>query len=252
MNIGVAIFHPDRLDVRFSELQKLRAITGRDWDDYVQSFAEQINLLSQHSESDEERLANIAAFERVIIPSDFGWLSVSDGEEYELRVREVLRSFVMKAGPDRKPREPRINTEIAQEFRRKKALAKKTEGLFSHKVVRNVEFEKHKGLKADFVLKNGVYHVTATLDLRKTNVKLDEACLKAVVLDKADDEFKGETRRFGVYATEDASSFREHIELLSDYADEVYNWLDPNEREVYQRKMFDALHSSSTIYRPIF
>lgn len=250
VNIGVAVFHADRLDLRFGELQKLRSLTGREWEKYVASYSIRAEQVSKLYGSDAERLAALAALERVITPTSFGWLEASNADEYEARVKDIMGSFVAKAISDRKQREPRINTEIALDFRKYKILAKGAEDLLSHKVVRNLEFEKHKGLRADFVLKNGMYHVTATLDLRKTNVRIDEACLKAVVLDKADDEFAGEKRLFGVYAlvSTDAGNFKDHIGLLRDYADEVFNWMDVDERRKYQRRMFDALDRSFGSY----
>jgi hypothetical protein len=242
VNIGVVVFRAGALDIRFAELQKLRALTGRDWDGYVQSYRAHAGRVVGSYHQDDERLAALASFEKVISPTDFGWLEAST-EEYEVRINEILNSFVNRTVLERKIREPRINTEIAVEFRKHKILAKSSDDLLSHKVVRNVDFHRHKGLRADFVLKNGVYHVTATLDLRKTSVKIDEACLKAVVLDKAKEEFDGDKRLFGVYAAPLAETinFKDHIELLGDYADELFNWMDLSARSNYQRRMYDAL-----------
>jgi hypothetical protein len=242
VNIGLVVFLDATLDVRFAELQKLRALTGRDWEQYIQSYRARANALALEA-TDEVRLKALGSLNSVIIPSSFGWLEAADSESYEQRVREIMRGFIERSGEPHAPREPRINTEIALAFRRHKILAKAGDDLASHKVVRNVEFPHHRGLKADFVLKNGAFHVTATLDLRKINVRLDEACLKAVVLDKAKHEFEGDKRLFGVYAVPpaDATTFKDHIDLLRDYADEIFNWSDPSESTKYQHRMYDAL-----------
>jgi hypothetical protein len=246
VNVGIVAFHRDRLDVRFSEIQKLRMLTGRDWEPHAQSYRAHALRVVEQFASDEDRLAALSSFQRVISPTGFGWLEAEQGDDYERKIRDILNSLVARPVRDRKVRNARINTEIAFEFRRHKILAKGEEGLSSHKVVRNLDFQRHKGLRADFVLKNGIYHVTATLDLRKENVKIDEACLKAVVLDKAQDEFQGDKRLFGVYAVPPAqiSEFKDHIELLGDYADEIFNWEDLHSRTKYQHRMYEALSQS--------
>lgn len=243
VNIGMTVFQDDGLDVRLSEVSKLKALTGRDWDLYLSAFRERAIAIGVAESDDEQRLAALRVLEPVVLASDFGWFDAANNEEYELHVSEILSTLVSRPSTERKPSEPRINTEIALEFRKHKILAKKGDDLFSHKVVRNVPFTRHHGLKADFVLKNGIYHVTATLDLRKINVRLDEACFKAVVLDKARDEFDGEKKLFGVYAASktDVKEYRDHIELLGDYSDELFNWLDWDQQVKYQRRMYDAL-----------
>jgi len=51
-------------------------------------------------------------------------------------------------------------------------------------------------------------------------------------------------RRIGVYALEPElkKHFSHHIELLSDYADETYNWLEHSKRTKFLRTMYDAMH----------
>jgi hypothetical protein len=241
VNVGIIVFMPDRLDVRFAELRKLQALTGRKWERYATDYQRRVTSLFVEGSEEGPLLKRIAGLENVILPSEFGWLTAKDHAEYETRVNEILATFIRKPITERPAKEPRLNTEIADEFRRVKILAGKDEGLESHKVLRNFPIEE--GLPADFVVKNGVYHVTATLDFRKIEVPVAEAALKAVVLDRARTALSPDARRIGVYALEVGdSTFQPHIHVLTSYADETFNWSDPDERRRYQHQIYDAVH----------
>jgi len=91
-------------------------------------------------------------------------------------------------------------------------------------------------------------HIATTLDLRKANASLAEAALKSIVLDKASDVFGKKyrgVRTMGVYAvaSDMRQHFKQHIELLGDYADDVYNWEDANQHGKFLRIMYDAIPS---------
>ena len=71
-------------------------------------------------------------------------------------------------------------------FRTSKVLAGRDDVLEdSRKVFQNVTISEEEELDADFLLKNGAYHVTVTLDLRKAAIGRAQAALKAIVLDKS-------------------------------------------------------------------
>ncbi len=85
----------------------------------------------------------------------------------------------------------------------------------------NVTISEEEELDADFILKNGAYHVTVTLDLRKAAIGKAQAALKAIVLDKSSAVLGGPggVEKIAVYAASpDAHEFRPHIGILTDYA----------------------------------
>ena len=161
-------------------------------------------------------------------------------EQYEGRVSELLRAMVMRPKVSRdRPKSTRINTEIARQLKGVQALATQEESLDSHKVVRDLLVEDD--LHADFAQRNGVLRVAATLDLRRPRVDFKEATLKAVVLDRAGDRYKGEgVQRIGIYAARnlEVDQFRSHIRLLNEYSDAVYNWEDPGQRQKFMNVVY--------------
>ena len=242
VNVGLVVFLPSRLDVRFSDLNKLRAITGHDWTDYAKEASDRLSGMFVPDLKPHEFNRRVEDLEPVIKPTDAGWFILDQIEDYEKRVDEILLALVTRPRAVSKKSASRINSEIKKEFKKANILADSTETIEDHKVMPNFYISADEALRADFVLKNGAYHVTATLDLRHENVHIKEAAWKAVVLDRAKAVLMPKTRLLGVYAaTPTAHQFKPHIQILRDYADDLYNWADLEDRQRYFRDIYDAI-----------
>jgi hypothetical protein len=244
VNVGVVVFRDDRLDVRFKQAAyKLRALTGENWDERLDSLAITASSLFEPKGKAADALERFKMLDPLFKPSDLGWLSVSDEADYEEKIDQILASLVALPRRERQETKSRINTEITREFSRAKIMAPLEEGIEGGKVVRDFSIDPREGLSADFALQNGVLHVASTLDLRKQSANLSEAALKSIVLDKAERKYPGRVRKIGVYAVDEdmQDNFKHHINLLGDYADDLYNWLDPRGRDKFKKSIFDAL-----------
>jgi hypothetical protein len=243
VNIGIIVFLRDRTDVRFSELRKIRALRGGNWERYVADVQRSISS-NYDGEVDPRRfLSGFSMLEGIIQCSELAWFSIERPEEYETQVREILSALVQRPRAERiTVPSTRINTEITRAFRLSRVLARGDEPIDQGMVVRNVPISVEDDLTADFGLRNGVYHIAATLDLRRANVDKGHAAIKAITLHRASDSFDGEVRKIGVYAApHDAIQFRPHIHMLGEYADDTYNWADPTQREKFLHSIYDAM-----------
>lgn len=72
---------------------------------------------------------------------------------------------------------------------------------------------------------------------------MGEAALKSIILDKASRRYGDAIRKIGVYAVDRdmMEAFRSHIDLLGDYGDDLYDWLDQDSRRKLQRSFYDAM-----------
>jgi len=246
VNVGIVIFRNSELDVRFTGVSKISAISGGEWSAYAAETTERMREVFSAYEEPEQFVVRFSVLEQLIQFSEISWFSAASAEEYEVRAKQVLDAFVRKPKEDvpQKMRSSKINTEIAAVFRHAKLLAKSDETIEDHKIIRDYYISQEEQLRADFVHKNGAFHVTATLDLRRPTVDLGQAALKAIVLDKASDCALGDTKRYAVFAVEPESrQFKAHVELLHDYSDRAFNWLIPDEREKYTRTIYQSLTS---------
>jgi hypothetical protein len=244
VNVGIAIFVNGDMDIRFSGVAKLTAISGGEWSSYVSDLRDRMKSIFVPNEEPTQFVSRYAALEQWIQFSDVSWFSANTTEEYENRIDQIIAAFIRRPREERaeKLRSTKINTEIAAVFRRAKVLATKGETIEDHKIVRDYYISKDEELRADFVHKNGTFHVTATLDLRRPAVDLGHAALKAIVLDKAPESLPGGAQKYAVYAVEPGSQqFRPHVELLHDYSDNAFNWLVADERAKYTRLIYSSL-----------
>jgi hypothetical protein len=248
VNVGIVVFHPDYIDLRFSDLAKLRALQGGNWDQYAADACNRIAGSFNSNEKPQAFLQRISLVETVLRFSDVAWFSIENVNQYEGELADILATLVTRPRPAQRVKTTRINTEIARTFRTAGVLAAPGEGIDAHRVVQNYSVSQADDLTADFAVKNGAWHVVATLDLRRANVGKGQAAIKAITLDRADQAFSGTVRKYGVYAAPaDADQFRPHIHLLREYADNVYNWLDQREREAYMRAIYSAMRSPTPL-----
>lgn len=245
-NIGVVVFLEDRLDIRILESRKATALSGRVWDSFIHEYAERLKSLDHPGTDEENRISRFRIVDGQISMSELGWFSATE-DQYEKRLSEVTKTLVLRPRQTRNIlHSSKINTEISAMFKAADVLASSKEDLASGRVVRQFNVNQQEGLVADFALQNGALHIAATLDLRSAEPRLGQAALKAVTLDKAKRSIGRKTKTFGVYAVspERKGEVSEHIALLGDYADDVFNWSDPNEMGKFQKIFFDAFNSN--------
>ena len=123
-------------------------------------------------------------------------------------------------------------------------MGKGFDDLNDHKVVQGYPLSAQQGLYAELLLKNGVYHLTETLDLRTTNAKqkIGDSAFKAITMSTAKTIWSGQVNTFLVYAA-DMSQVRMHsqqLALVDNYADRMFNLLSNEEMSVYFEHMLTA------------
>jgi Protein of unknown function (DUF3037) len=255
VNVGAVVFRPEDkeapVDIRMPGVNKLHSLSPSSWSNYAALFSKRIASRYFADVDPQEFVKHIAEVEAVFKLSQPGWFAADTNDAYENQVNGVLSDLVVPVAlslPNEeldKPKPSKINSEIALEFRRLNILAKRNESVEDGRVKRDHYVSQAKNIRADFVARNGVYHVTSTLDLRSARVNVKEAGWKAFVLIEALAAFGGSTKRFGVYAANDPSPFDSHIQILKEHAPGgVYNWLNPGEQWQYRQAMIAAVQHS--------
>jgi hypothetical protein len=255
LNVGLAIFNGDRLDVRVAKrLDKLRALSAAIDAQHVREALGALpeldaQLASAGHSSPTERakmLANLGPLKL----SELGTFVAEDVGAYETRVASTLRHLVdpEPALPRVKRRSSRLLTQLKHAFRQEKVLAQKDENLDSHRIV--PAFELDEGLVADLVLKNGATHVVETVDVSTEEVStrraISEIAVAALVLERARMKFgEDETRSRLVY---NASSNIERaaqpsLDAAAHQGAELVNWASTDERARF-------IHSLASIAEP--
>jgi hypothetical protein len=243
VNIGLVVLDENGLDIRVCESRKIRALTGRSWDAFIDGFSQNLRSADDPSLNIESRLDRLKIVQGQLLLDKVGWFRTT-ASDYASVTKEIMQTLVSR------PRErvardaPAVVSAISAELKSAAILAGRDETIDSGKVVRGYRVEP--GLEADFAQLNARLHVAAVLDLRADNPHLAQAALKAVVLDRAERLHGGDrVHKIGVYACAPArrSEVSEHISILKEYSEDILNWDDPSDREGLKRIFFDAFNA---------
>ena len=186
LNVGLIVFHKHSLDIRLSKrLDRVKALSAALDVDQVRLSLTNLNELDAYARSmgastPAERLAQIASLAPVQF-SALGMLHSPSSAHYENAIESLLQKLVEpEPAPLKlsKGRHSKLLTSIKKAFRQERVLARKGEGLDSHRIL-----TKHAivdGLEADLILKNGSMHVFETVD-----ASADEHSLRKIIADIA-------------------------------------------------------------------
>jgi hypothetical protein len=169
LNIGIAVLADDRIDVRLPRtLSKVHAISHALEESAIRGAAENLEtiyrLVVDHGASVENQLDALNELSPFgfSVPGEF---FANSPEAYETEVDRLLRNLVE---PEPAPLKTKLKKPshlavlLRRAFRKERILAPKGEGLSSHRIVTNLALAE--GFAADFVLKNGAFHVIETVD----------------------------------------------------------------------------------------
>lgn len=253
VNIGLVVFLESGVDVRvLPSLAKVSALNGGV---DLEQLRQLPTVLSQWVSGVEATAGRLEAMRDlgVVTVSSLGTFTLQTQYDYEHAIARLMKKLVAPVpAPTRAlPANTRITTDLKAKFRQQGILADDEHGIAKHQVVPGYPIDEDEGLYADFVLKNGAYHVTETSDLRAmSKSSLDRAraaSLTAIKLHKAKENFGKQTRRFIVYAARSSSEVQPQINLMGDFCDEIYNLRSRQEMAEYMDKMMEIASSTQKL-----
>ena len=247
VNVGVVVFNGQDLDIRIIDTRKAAAISSssQNWDAYVQVFASNLKELFSAGRSASDLVEMVEALGRQVNLTKTGWFNAKDIEEYEWHVKRIVESLIARPKVARRARETSIASEIASVFKSAEILSAPHESLENGKVIRNFTVDEGAGLVADFALQNGFLHLATTVNLTSTNPHIGSSASKAITMDMAR-RANALAKAYCVYAVAPSrkAEVREHISLLGDYSDAIFNWHEPDENRKFKQVFYDAYNSN--------
>lgn len=194
LNFGIVIFDADHITVHQARnFEKVRSISGALDPSILQQALMNLPkldhmLLKGGVESIDERRKQLSALSPIKL-TDLGTFFAPDAEQYSAKVEQLLIRLVEPEPARPKPaksKNTRLLTSLKAAFRSEKVLAKKGEGLDSHRIVVNEPLAE--GLSADLALKNGAMHIVQTVDASHTDrarKAIQEIGISALVFEQA-------------------------------------------------------------------
>lgn len=245
VNVGIVIFKGQSLDIRVVDTRKAAAISSKNWDSYIQVFSSNLKELFDDGAKASDLVGAVDLLGRQINLTKTGWFSTRTGDDYEKHIKRIVETLVAKPKVARRPKESTIASEIAATFKSAEILSTPSESLESGKVIRNFTVDEGTGLFADFALKNGYLHLATTVNLTSSNPHIGSSASKAITMDIAK-KANGQAKAYCVYAVAPSRKpeVREHLSLLGDYSDDIFNWHEPDDKVRFKKIFFDAYASN--------
>jgi hypothetical protein len=246
VNVGLAVFGDRGVQIQSLDASKLSALTSISWTGALDAYERALKVAFDRSKTADAARSGVNGMFKSLNLSDLGTFIANDSIEYESEIQRITRELIARPRARRERSSTSIAAEVLRDFKAKNILAAADEGIESGRVVKNFSVDPVEGLTADFAIQNGHLNLAVTLDLRLQRPQLGQAALKAVTIDKAKKlRSDGEVQGYALYAavSDRVPELREHIEMLGDYSDGVFNWLDSGQRSKFQRLFYDAYNS---------
>lgn len=248
INVGFVVMKPSGPDVRVIEnSSKIKVISNSFNMNSVEKLRLQLEKILSNRIS-LEQASNF--FQGSITLSSIGTFSASNDKEYNIAIEAINKNYITPERSKRKTEvsQKRIITELKDKFESAGIMGKSAIDIYNHKVVQDYPLSESEGLYAELLLKNGMYHLTETLDLRTSGMKqkIGESAVKAITINTAKSLWKKEVNTFVVYAANPIQE-RQHtqqINLVAAYADNMFNLLSDHDMAAYFDHMLTAAGQS--------
>lgn len=251
INIGLVAFMPDAIVVNLCEsIRKIRAVDGAISGNDLKNIESMLHKIFSRSVPVSLEIESKFEFLKLLLPDSYqlsplGFFSAATRDEANLKVSLLMNELVIPPRPViTRERGARIITNLRSIFRQHDLFSDSVDDIFNHRIVEKFPISEKSSLRADFALKNGVYHITETIDLgaRDASVKFKEAGLKSFVMAKAKLELGKETKCYAVYSASaaDEKDKSEAIDLLSEGSDFIFNLRSQKDKVDYIQRMEEA------------
>jgi hypothetical protein len=175
--------------------------------------------------------------------SNLGNFRIDDAKQYEANVNKLFNELVSPIKSKKTDVEHTLFTQVKNKFKSLDILANDESGLSRHQIVPNYPINLEMGLKADFVMKNGVYHVSGVVDFNvgehQYPSKLKETSFKIMTFMHSKDELKvgstPDTKCYFVYSATKSieDKISKHLKLASRHSDDLFNFSSRDDEQRY-------------------
>lgn len=246
VNIGLIVVGKS-FDIRLlKSASKLRMLDNSSSLEDLTGFRDSLHKaykLTQNLKDLAEFLSNFPGGVQLSCPAKF---AVDDINQYEPKVtylfNELVKTYSIKEPAPRTS--TRLITRLKRKFSSIEVLAKDPSELSEHKVVSSYILNPQTGLTADFLLKNGAYHLTEVIDydVNNTKAKYKETTFKLMTFAEGKGSLSGTVNSYFVYSanSQNEKLVTPQINLAENYSDKIFNIASQKDEAAY----FDIIQNA--------
>jgi hypothetical protein len=243
INIGLVVYRRSGVDVKLlGNSAKVRMFDGSSNFVEIKRLGTTIKQICNVVSSPQEQYIRLKNFGTGIFITDLSSFSIAEIGAYEQTVINIFNQLV-RPHSTREPKKnnSRFFTRIKNEFKSLKLLAQDESEIDQHKIVASYPIDTNSGLEADFMLKNGKYHMSELIDFNVENVqpKFKETSLKTMTFITGKRILEA---NMGCYFVYSASSSKDkdiipHLNLAEDNCDKMFNLESRDEKASYYQML---------------
>jgi len=236
INLGLVIFNERGTDIRMLESSTKMRLIGSQID--LIELQNSMQNMSLIADTLEGKYKLLSSFNGAVFLSDKGRFSLDDLGQYEAIVSRLFIDLVKPISIHNEVRHSRLTTQLRDKFSTLNMLAKDASELSRHKIVPNYPI-KDTGLSADFLLKNGIFHLSEVVDfnVNDTQSKLRETALKIMTFATSKEELGEPVACYFVYSasSEKDKFITNHLNMAEKHSDKLFNLSSKDEEKSYFR-----------------
>lgn len=258
--IGAIFKSPKGWEVRVaSSAQKMRAIDPS-FPDSKLIHTHDLALKEAQRVGDFSELKSVFKASRLGIKVDefIGEFGYEDDADYQSQVLAVMTESVnpptlaqANVAPITRRRNI-VQRNLRDRFKGLGLWSRKSQDINSHRIVENYPVSLEHGIHADFALRNGVMHITETMDFEVQNSqkgKREQAQAKTLILMESAKTFGDGTKTYAVIAGSSRADVQPSIKLLADHAS-VFALESAADMKIYLDKMADLAQVQKRFFAP--
>jgi hypothetical protein len=230
VNVGLVIFTDSKVDVRILNASgKARLLDGVSTAENLDSLKKGIESIASWASNSDEAIRFLKTFDSsTSYLSEIAFFVLEDIQQYDSRVTHLFNELVKPfSSKERTAKVSRIHTYVKNIFNGMDLLGRDADDLSRHKVVQNYPLNEKTGFTADFLLKNGKFHITEAIDfnLNDHNAKFKETTMKVMTFMEGRKLLGADSSRYFIYFanSEKEKELSSHINLAQDYSDKIFN-----------------------------
>lgn len=237
LNIGLVVYRSTGVDVRvLNAPAKARIIDGVANYDHILAVKELYKKVTSGIENSKLQHETIKSFNGGVFISERSAFSIDDIGQYEKKVSALFNNLVKPFSSREKGEvQSRLHTKIKSRFKTMKVLGKDQSEIAEHKIIPNYPIEGAPGFFADFMFKNGKYHISEVIDFNVNDItaKFKETAMKVMTFVEGKKRLGDDTGCYFVYSatSKKESEILQHLNMAEDYSDRAFN-LNSHEDEV--------------------
>jgi len=254
VNIGIIVFNRSSIDLRIlSGAAKLRLLDGSSSIDDISEFEFILDEAKKICKTSDEIINFLGMFKSAFKLSAKAKFSIDHEGQYESQLTRLFNDLVKPFSTrDAVKKTSRIQTLMKHKFEALNLLAKSAEELSYHKVVQNYNFSDKSGFSADFLLKNGKFHISEVIDynVNDLSAKFKETTLKVMTFMEGKKHLGQDSGCYFVYSASGSieKEIQPHLNLAEDYSSSIFNIASKQEEKTY----FDLMSKLAGLEAPIF